>query len=681
MKKLAKYLLVLVLVLLLAGWLLLNLFDANRLKQPVLAWLNEHTELDASIGNISFNPLHPYTLLAEDVQLGDWFSARQVYVQLATFSPLSNQTRIATLDLIDAQLQLDNATDLVLPENLANIHIAELSTKNLSVSWQDWEVKGADITLSDWQPRLNSQWQWLTDASLSGQMRQLTHPDIAVAQLSFHGQIRQQQLQLARLQSRLFDGLLDTGLTLNWPQQTLTLDAPQFSHNKLQFEQLPALANEWTLLLDRAQFNKVSFTSPLLTSNNISGELRYLEWQNGALPEARGQWQADEVVLDWLRLDKHQGELLSSREYLSLIIDGQAYEGGITTELRWFPEQGRLDIDNLTLQNNKLVWQPDLSWPVPELRLHKLNVSRGELLSLDAQLPLSVLGAELFITDLAWSAGQWRALSQQARVETTWDELVFDSLVTRYGQAKARLDDTHFWLTQLAGEALEGELAITGDMEIYPPYQGHWQVTGTDLALRPLSRWLAADRQFSGQFNINAELNGQYQDPHSWQGKLAVSGQDIFVEKLGIDHWLTQRLREDYAKPKTVDPQLAALDLTQGDGFIYQLDLQGPVKQGHWQLDGSALQSVRYLLALGGAVDLNGAWQLELGAINDQGCRELAINLDNTWRAPTLTLHQPLLQQSKAAPCKPWYQGRVPYPKVGLSGGILEGVRALHEEE
>ena len=65
---------------------------------------------------------------------------------------------------------------------------------------------------------------------------------------------------------------------------------------------------------------------------------------------------------------------------------------------------------------------------------------------------------------------------------------------------------------------------------------------------------------------------------------------------------------------------------------------------------------------------------------------QAALAVLNTANTPndeyeSTALHQPLLQQSKAAPCKPWYQGRVPYPKVGLSGGILEGVRALHEEE
>lgn len=146
---------------------------------------------------------------------------------------------------------------------------------------------------------------------------------------------------------------------------------------------------------------------------------------------------------------------------------------------------------------------------------------------------------------------------------------------------------------------------------------------------------------------------------------------------MGLDNWLSNRLREDYAQVKTVDAQLAALDLNQGDSFIYQLDLKGPIKNGRWRLDGSALQSVRYLLALHGEVDLAGAWQLELGAINDKGCRELAITLGETWRSPTLTLHQPKL----AKPCKPWYQGQVPYPKSGLVGNLLEGVRALQADE
>ncbi len=673
MKKLAKYLLVSVLVLLLAGWLLLSIFDANQLKKPVLGWLNEHTELDLTVGHLEFNPLHPYTLLAEDVRLGDWFSARQLYLQLATLSPLSGQTRIATLDVIDGKLQLDNATELALPDNLANITIDELNTKNLSLTWNGWEARGADLTLSQWQPRRQGEWQWWSDLDVSGQLRQLSHPALDMAQINLAGRISQQQLMLDRVQSRLFEGLFDSALTLNLPMRELTLNEPQFSHNKLQFEQLPRFDKGWTLLLNRAQIKDVSITSPALTANGIDGDIRYLEWRNGGLPEARGSWQAEEAVLDWLRLDEHQGQLLSSQEQLGLTFRGKAYQGTFDTELRWYPQQGRLDIDNLQLQGNKLNWQPDLYWPVPDVRIHKLNLNQGELLSLDPKLPLSLLGGELFIADLAWSTAQWRPLSEQARLEGRWSEIAFDSLIARHGHFNARLDDTRLLLDKLSTDALDGRINLDGSLGLYPPHQGKIRLEGKELELRRLSHWLQAKRDFSGRMDISADLAGALRQPASWEGLLALDGRDIFIEKLGLDDWLKHRLGEDYRRPTRVAPLLAALDLEQSDGFIYRAELQGPVKQGRWQLNGSAIQSVRHLLALRGTLDFAGRWQLELGAINDQGCRELAIRLEESWRAPQLRLHQPELN----TPCQPWYQGPVPYPAAGLPGRLTEAVRKL----
>ncbi|ART80400.1 AsmA family protein [Oceanisphaera avium] len=676
MKRFVKYLLLLMGAILLAAWLVLSLFDANRLKQPVLAWLNEHTELDAAIGNISFNPLHPYTLLAEDVRLGHWFSARQIYIQLANFSPLSGETRIATLDLIDSKLVIEDATELKLPSNLANIHIDELTTKNFSLDWHGWQLKGADLTLQDWQPRQEGQWQWGADMDLQGQARQLTQPHIEMAQLTFSGQVRQQQLQLSKLKSHLFDGLFDTQLTLDWPKQQVTLTAPTFSRNQLQFEQLPHLNGDWRLFINKASFDNISITSPTLISNAITGELRYLEWTPGSLPIASAKWQANEAVVDWLRLNQHQVELLSEAQQLSLNINGQAYEGSVSSELRWLPEQGRLDIDKLALQNTKFIWQPDMRWPLPEVRLHRLDLSNGELLSLDTNLPLSILGAELFLSDIAWSGGQWRGLTPRARAQANWNEIAFDNLIARQGSAQVTVDDSYVWLTQFASEALDGQLTLSGKLGLYPPYEMEGQVAAQQISLRPLSRWLKTERRFSGLAELNATLHGELDHPQSWQGQLALSAQEVFIENFALDSWLSHRLHEDYRSAKSVDTQLAALDLTQGDSFIYQLELTGSVNQGRWQLKDSALQSVRYLLALQGSLAIKQDWQLELGAINDQGCKELAINLNGPWQAPKLVLHQPKLTQ----PCIPWYKGQLAYPKSGLSGNLIQGVRALTQE-
>lgn len=670
MRRLAKWVLGLLIILLLAGWLLLSIFDANQLKKPVLNWLNVHTELDINIGNLEFNPLHPYTLLAEDVQLGDWFKARQLYVEVAS---LSGQLHLKTLDIIDGELLVDKATDFALPEQFSTVTVDEITTKNLQLHWQDWQVKGAELTLNDWQPRVNHEWQWTRDVKLKGRAQLLTHPNLDVAQLSFSGQIKQQQLQLERLQSRLFDGLLDTGLTLDIPHKTLSLTAPHFNNNQLQFEQFPTLDSGWQLLLDNGKFNEVTVSSPHFSTNNLSGELRYLDWHANQLPDGRGQWQADEVVVDWLRIDNHQGEWLSSPKQLTLSFTGRAYEGEITSELRWHPQQGRLDIDNLQLLGNKLYWHSDINWPLPELWLHRLNIKDAELLSLDATLPLSVLGGDAFVMDIAWSAGMWRPLTEQAQLQASWNEVAFNNLIARHGQATARLNDTHLLLDSFHSEALGGQLGLNGQLGLTTPYPSQLSFNGDALALRPLSRWLDGERTFSGSFDLAGALSGDLTEPASWQGELNFKGQDIFIENMAIDDWLKRRLQEDYNREKTVDPKLAALDLASGDGFIYEAQLSGAVVDGHWQLSKSALQSVRHLLAIKGELDFTGGWQLALGVINDKGCRELAINLSQRWRTPLLKIHQPTLNQ----PCVPWYQGKISYPAAGLPGSLIEAVRTL----
>ncbi|NHH99159.1 AsmA-like C-terminal region-containing protein [Oceanimonas sp. MB9] len=673
MKKLARRGLTGLLVLLLGGWLLLNLLDVNRLKKPVLTWLNENTELGLSVGRLEFNPLSPYKLLAEDVRLGDWFSARQVYLELAQLAPLAGRTEVAILDIIDGSINLPQAQAPALPANLADIHIAELNTRNLALTGQDWEAGGIELHINDWQPRRQGQWQWWADAGLSARVRQLSHSALELSRLDISGHLRQGRLELDDVRGRLAGGLVSGSLTLDPAERELRLERPQFSQVKLQLHDALTLPEGWRLLLSRARLDDVSLTTASLTVNGMRGELRDLEWGGRGLPEGRGDWQADEATLDWLRLDNHRLHWLGDADRQGVTLSGRAWEGSIEAELGWYPKQGRLDIDELQLAGNKLVWQPDMAWPLPDVRIHKLNLSRTELLSLDDELPLSLFDGELFVTDLAWSAGLWRPLSQQARLEGRVGELAWNSLIARAARFSARLTDEQWLLDQLSGDWLDGNITLTGSLGLYPPHRTQVTLAGKDWQLRHLSNWLQADRGFAGDLDVGVSLSGEPGNPASWQGELALAGEDVFVEQLGLDPWLRNRLGEDYASPKQVDSTLAALDLMQQDGFFYRLDLRGPVTDGRWRLDSSAVQSVRHLLALRGNIGAGGRLDLDLGAINDAGCRELAIRLTGDWHAPRLRLHQPELN----TPCRPWYTGPVPYPAAGLPGSLIEAVRAL----
>ncbi|OYD24289.1 AsmA-like C-terminal region-containing protein [Oceanimonas baumannii] len=673
MKKLARRGLTGLLIVLLGGWLLLNLLDINQLKKPVLSWLNENTELDLSVGRLEFNPLSPYKLLAEDVRLGDWFSARQVYLELEQLAPLAGRTQVAILDVIDGKLDLEHAQAPALPANLADIRIAELNIQNLSLTGTGWEAGGITLAITDWQPRRNGQWQWWAGASLNGRARQLSHPALELSGLDFSGQLRQNRLELNDVRSRLFGGLFSGSLVLDPSRREVQLEQPQFSQIKLQLADAPVLPEGWRLLLNRASLDNVSLSTSRLNINGIKGELRDLEWSGSGLPDGRGSWQADEATLDWLRLDRHRLQWLGDSERQGINLSGQAWEGSIEAELEWYPDQGRLDINELQMSGNKLVWQPDIRWTVPEVRIHKLNLSRTELLSMDDALPLSIFDGALFITDMAWSAGLWRPLSEQARLEGSVSELVWNSLIARSAHLNARLTDEQLLIDRLDGDWLDGKATLSGSMNLYAPHHTRLELSGERWQLRHLSNWLRAGQGFAGELNVTARLTGEPSDSASWQGDLKLQGQDIFVEQAGLDPWLRNRLGEDYTEPRQVDSALAAWDLMQQDGFFYRLELQGPVQHGQWLLNNSAVQSVRHLIALRGSAGADGTMNLNLGVINDKGCRELAILLRGDWHAPTLRLHQPPLN----TPCKPWYTGPVPYPAAGLPGNLIEAVRAL----
>ena len=66
--------------LLLFVWVGLGLFDAERAKGPIASWISQQTGVPVTIGRLVFNPLHPYTLLAEQVQYGDAVQLEKIYL-------------------------------------------------------------------------------------------------------------------------------------------------------------------------------------------------------------------------------------------------------------------------------------------------------------------------------------------------------------------------------------------------------------------------------------------------------------------------------------------------------------------------------------------------------------------------------------------------------------------------
>lgn len=136
--------------LLLFVWVGLGLFDAERAKGPIANWLSQQTGVPVTIGRLVFNPLHPYTLLAEQVRYGDAVQLEKLYLEIEHIDWLNRDVRIAHLDLIRPVIKLPLPNQLPsLPVH--SLTISDSTIDNLSLQSEALTLRGLSASLSDWE--------------------------------------------------------------------------------------------------------------------------------------------------------------------------------------------------------------------------------------------------------------------------------------------------------------------------------------------------------------------------------------------------------------------------------------------------------------------------------------------------------------------------------------------------
>ena len=221
--------------LLLFVWVGLGLFDAERAKGPIANWLSQQTGVPVTIGRLVFNPLHPYTLLAEQVRYGDAVQLEKLYLEIEHIDWLNRDVRIAHLDLIRPVIKLPLPNQLPsLPVH--SLTISDSTIDNLSLQSEALTLRGLSASLSDWElidPRRQPQ------ANLTLGINQLETPMFTLARLSLKGRLEGQVLSTDRLTTNLFDGLLETGMVLNWPERSLQLHDLKARAMRLELGDIP----------------------------------------------------------------------------------------------------------------------------------------------------------------------------------------------------------------------------------------------------------------------------------------------------------------------------------------------------------------------------------------------------------------------------------------------------------
>ncbi|WP_368229653.1 AsmA-like C-terminal region-containing protein [Aeromonas sp. R10-1] len=663
--------------LLLFVWVGLGLFDAERAKGPIANWLSQQTGVPVTIGRLVFNPLHPYTLLAEQVRYGDAVQLEKLYLEIEHIDWLNRDVRIAHLDLIRPVIKLPLPNQLPsLPVH--SLTISDSTIDNLNLQSEALTLRGLSASLSDWElidPRRQPQ------ANLTLGINQLETPMFTLARLSLKGRLEGQVLSTDRLTTNLFDGLLETGMVLNWPERSLQLHGLKARAMRLELGDIPP--GEFPLrriTLDRGQLAQMSINAidQELSLNNFNGQLTAFDWQAGSQPSGYLAGTLGDMGRGLFQLEAVEGKLAFSPRQLDAELRGKAYEGEFNVELALDTQQQKLTLKDLALSGMDISlpqgwWQDWQGWRPQQIDIRKLAFDKLKVLSFDDTLPLSLTGWQLYLNDLALRGNQPGPLLGRARIESKWFELVWDGLSARNGTLDGELTPSSWQLNTLATSLPdEGSLNLSGQWGRTPGQESRLQLQGKQLDLEQWGKLLRSPVSFAGKVDLaadlQADLNGQPgEQTANWrrtlQGSLSLESKDPFWDKVGIDPLLDDWFREQ--TPPDLTPQTLWQAMQRGDTPFYQIRLDARAEQGKVRIEQGGASTITHLLALQGGVDLAaGQWQLDLGVLNKGRCAELLARWRGPLNAPDLGWSVPTGQDACG-----WEAG-VSYPAQGRSGPL-----------
>ncbi|MER0508054.1 AsmA family protein [Aeromonas veronii] len=659
--------------LLLFVWVALGLFDAERAKGPIASWISQQTGVPVTIGRLVFNPLHPYTLLAEQVRYGDAVSLDKIYLEIESIDWLSRDVRIAHLDLIRPTIKLP------LPNQLPNLPVHSLTISDstidrLSLESDGLTLRGLNATLSDWDlidPKRQPQ------ANLTLNIGQLETPQFTFARLSLKGRLEGEVLRSDKLVTNLFDGLLESGMVLDWPARTLELHDLKARGMRVELGDLAQ--HQFPLRqvsLDRGQFDQVSINSieQELSFNNFSGQLTAFNWQAGSQPSGYLAGTLGDMGRGLFQLEGIKGKLAFSPQQLDGELQGKAYEGEFNVELSLDTQQQKLTLKDVALSGMDISlpqgwWQDWQGWRPQQVDIRKLAFDKLKVLSFDDSIPLSLTGWQLYLSDLALRGNQPGPLLGRARIESKWFELVWDGLSARNGELDGELTPSSWQLGKLTSSLPdEGTLSLSGQWGREPGQSSRLQLQATKLDLQQWGKIFHSPVSFAGKADVSADLQAEHgKTAGEWrqtlQGSFALDADEPFWDKVKIDPLLDEWFKG--ATPPTLRPDQLWQAMQEGDTPFYRIRVQGKIDKGQLQVEQAGASTITHLLALQGGIDLvNEQWQLDLGILNGNRCAELL----GQWRGP---LTEPTLAWSfpqKQDACG-WEVG-VRYPPQGNSAPL-----------
>lgn len=674
MRRAIRLFLYTILALVIALWLALGLFKAEYLKGPLASWVQKETGLPLTIGRLEFNPFYPNVLLVEEVKLGDLFTADKIYVEVAHGSWLNRTLELAHLDVITPRINYQAGQPLPsIP--LQGLTIRDLNIERLALLTPGGalgtRLGGVNLHLSDWHPLAEGQWQPLQQFDFNLDAYRLEWQGVHLAKVIAEGEVRNGVIQLKESRGKLLDGGFAAKGSWDTKQQRLALQSLELEGQHIALNPLPT--PPWQQVsLAMVRVNQVSLADERdkLNLNNLSGQLQGVEWQANQPLTALFNGTLGELAWGSHSLSELQGDLRLGKEEWQGRLSAQWWEGKIQLQGRYQPSQRILTLDEASLDQLQAElpadWRQQLPpWPFDTLIIRRLDAHHLAWLSYDDAWPFSLKGGELFATDLKLTREGLFTAADKARLEASWGELVYDSLVSRGGELQGEITPDGARLRNLKLPLEQGSITADGLWSRNATLPHQLNLRAKEVELEKLSDLFAAKPEFAGKVDLDLALQSQGSNRNeltaNLQGTLGVRGKDLFLDGLKLDEYLEQGLDKTPAKS---DGSSLYQQLQNGDTAINRLALQLTAQQGVIQLQGAA-STITHQLGLRGQLDLaQEQWQSEWALLNDRGCAELKAKMQGPLTTPSFQF------SAQRQGCEVWERLGVPYPPQGREGPL-----------
>lgn len=664
-----------ILALVAAIWLTLGLLKPEHLKGPFVAWVQQQTGLPLEIGKLNYNPLYPNIVLAENVTLGPDIRVGKIYLEIAGGSWWQRQLHIAHLDIINPQITW--RPGLQLPQPLRQLQVDDLTIDKLQLRWPEGSLQDGALHLTNWHPIRDGELIPLADVSFDASIGQLQYAAFRAGKTRMQGALNAKQLNIEELESNIFHGAAAARLNWDLNKNQLIFRELALANWQLDLQTLPAVTPRLpNLSAEQVSLENVSAIdlSRRFALNQVSGSLENLQWQPGQLPTFEYQGKVGEYTNGLFQLTDMQGEGRLREQDWRMRLNGSAYAGKFEADLEGVRQPAALTIHELQLSDMQPELQPGWrEWlatqPFQQIDLRRLDISHMSMVSFDDSVPLTVKWLDLFLTDLRWTPQQIQSSNHKARLEGSWLELVWQTLVSRKAEFQAELADNKITLEHFNTQLEESDFTVSGQLGLIPAIPHQLKASLKKFDLEQLSDMLGPRYPFAGKSDLSVDLQATGYDMaalrQSLQGTASLAVQDLFVDGLKLDSWLDEQLTPAAPAPQSFE-QLTG-KLRGGDTAFNHAYLQMQASKGVLDFSGSAFESITHLVGVKQGIDLNKQqWQLQLGLLNDRNQPELLGTMTGALNAPQLQFRLPGRNAAS------WLTQPISYPPQGRQGSLRE---------